>query len=175
MIGLILGICTQPMFYSKPPVKIDLKPYTIDLQRQLILDEIERQRKLEEERKRKEEEERKRKEEQERKKKKTTNVSKDTMKQYAYKLVKEQGWSDNDYNNFVKIVQKESGWKVTAKNKKSGAYGLCQSLPASKMAKYGSDYKTNYKTQLKWCINYVKQRYGNPTNALNFWNKHKWF
>ena len=73
------------------------------------------------------------------------------------------------------IVQRESGFNPYSQNSSSGAYGLCQSLPANKMATFGSDYLTNPITQINWCLNYVKSRYGNPLNALYFWNQHGWF
>lgn len=73
------------------------------------------------------------------------------------------------------IVERESGFNPFAQNKSSGAYGLCQSLPAVKMATFGSDYLTNPITQINWCLDYVKQRYQNPLQALYFWNAHRWF
>lgn len=110
----------------------------------------------------------------------TTNssgsASVDEMKAYAYSLIITNGWNENDYNAFVQIVNHESGWNPYAKNKSSGAYGLCQSLPANKMAAAGSDYLTNYKTQLNWCLNmYIKNRYDSPSNAWSFWQSHHWY
>ena len=52
-----------------------------------------------------------------------------------------------------------------AQNRSSGAYGIPQALPASKMASAGSDYLTNYQTQVNWGLNYIRQRYGNPSAA----------
>ena len=101
------------------------------------------------------------------------NVSE--IKQYAHSLVLSYGWDENDWNAFIQIINHESGWRVTAENPKSHAYGLCQSLPASKMKSAGSDYRTNYKTQLKWCMGYIKGRYGSPTSAWAFWQKHHWY
>ncbi len=57
----------------------------------------------------------------------------------------------------------------------SGAYGIGQALPASKMAKYGSDYMTNPQTQLKWMIDYVNGRYGGSCSALAFHNRNGWY
>jgi len=91
------------------------------------------------------------------------------QKCYAY------GWSTEDFNNLVKLWNKESGWRVTAGNKYSGAYGIPQALPASKMASYGSDYLTNYKTQINWGLNYIKCRYGNPSNAWYHSVKYNWY
>lgn len=63
----------------------------------------------------------------------------------------------------------ESGWSTTALNKASGAYGIPQALPASKMASYGADWRTNPATQIAWGLNYIKQRYGTPGFALSEW------
>ena len=81
--------------------------------------------------------------------------------------------SDFGYVNF--IIGKESRWTWNAKNKSSGAYGLCQALPASKMASAGSDYMTNPITQLKWCSSYAKRRYGSWANAYHEWVRKKWW
>ena len=59
----------------------------------------------------------------------------------------------------------ESGWNARAENKGSGAYGIPQALPGSKMASAGSDWKTNPATQIKWGLGYVKGRYGTPCGA----------
>lgn len=79
---------------------------------------------------------------------------------------------DFDYADF--IVQKESRWNPTARNA-SGAYGLCQALPGSKMASAGSDWSTNPVTQLKWCNGYAKSRYGSWSAAYSYWNAHHYW
>ncbi|WP_037669373.1 transglycosylase SLT domain-containing protein [Streptomyces griseus] len=79
------------------------------------------------------------------------------------------------YNAFSRIVQHESGWNVNATNASSGAYGLVQALPGSKMASAGSDWKTNAKTQIKWGLDYMKSRYGSPVGAWNFWQANGWY
>ena len=95
---------------------------------------------------------------------------------YAKNLcINTYGWTENDFNCLVKLVDKESSWNPNAVNKSSGAAGLFQALPASKMASEGADYMTNYKTQVKWGLKYIKNRYGTPSNAWNFWQNHKWY
>ena len=74
-----------------------------------------------------------------------------------------------------KLWTKESDWKTTATNASSGAYGVVQSLPATKMASAGADYMTNYRTQINWGLNYVKERYASPCGALNFHYAHNWY
>ncbi|MFF0598507.1 aggregation-promoting factor C-terminal-like domain-containing protein [Streptomyces antibioticus] len=79
------------------------------------------------------------------------------------------------YKAFSNIVSHESGWNVKATNSSSGAYGLVQALPASKMASAGSDWKTNPATQIKWGLDYMNSRYGSPVAAWNFWQSHGWY
>ncbi|MFE2040424.1 transglycosylase SLT domain-containing protein [Streptomyces sp. NPDC059477] len=79
------------------------------------------------------------------------------------------------YNAFSNIVSKESGWNVTATNPSSGAYGLVQALPASKMASAGADWKTNPATQIQWGLNYMDARYGSPVGAWDFWQANGWY
>ncbi|MFI6486008.1 transglycosylase SLT domain-containing protein [Streptomyces sp. NPDC050564] len=79
------------------------------------------------------------------------------------------------FNAFSKIVEHESGWNPSATNASSGAYGLVQALPASKMATAGSDWKTNPATQIKWGLDYMNSRYGSPTAAWSFWQANGWY
>jgi hypothetical protein len=64
-----------------------------------------------------------------------------------------------------KLFQRESGWNTYATNPSSGAYGIPQALPASKMASAGADWKTNPFTQVRWGLNYIANRYGSPCGA----------
>jgi soluble lytic murein transglycosylase-like protein len=73
------------------------------------------------------------------------------------------------------IVHKESSWNHRAVNISSGATGLCQSLPANKMASAGDDYLTNPVTQLKWCHKYARSRYGGWWKAFAFWRINSWW
>ena len=76
---------------------------------------------------------------------------------------------------FDKIVSHESGWNHMATNSSSGAYGLVQALPASKMASAGSDWKTNPATQITWGLNYIGGRYGNPCGAYSHHEAKGWY
>ena len=86
---------------------------------------------------------------------------------YAEQMCNSYGWSQTDFECLVKLWNKESGWNPNAYNSRSGAYGIPQALPGSKMASAGSDYQTNYKTQINWGLGYINSRYGNPQNAWN--------
>ncbi|MFG3013820.1 transglycosylase SLT domain-containing protein [Streptomyces cinerochromogenes] len=79
------------------------------------------------------------------------------------------------FNAFSKIVEHESGWNPSATNSSSGAYGLVQALPGSKMAAAGSDWKTNPATQIKWGLDYMNSRYGSPVKAWSFWQANGWY
>jgi hypothetical protein len=80
-----------------------------------------------------------------------------------------------EYRCFSKIVERESGWNVNATNASSGAYGLVQALPGSKMASAGADWKTNAATQIKWGLDYMKDRYGGACDAWSFWQANGWY
>jgi hypothetical protein len=79
--------------------------------------------------------------------------------------------SDYAYANF--IISHESGWRTTAANP-SGAYGLCQALPGSKMASAGGDWQTNPITQLRWCSGYAS-KFGGWGGAYNYWLSHRYW
>ena len=74
-----------------------------------------------------------------------------------------------------KLWQKESSWNEKAKNKSSGAYGIPQALPASKMATAGGDYLTNPATQIKWGLSYIKSRYTTPCKAWSHSQANNWY
>jgi hypothetical protein len=76
---------------------------------------------------------------------------------------------------FSNIVTRESGWDYQATNASSGAYGLVQALPGSKMASAGADWQTNPATQIKWGLNYMNSRYNSPCGAWSFWQANHWY
>lgn len=97
------------------------------------------------------------------------------IQHYMNILNAEYGWSNDDYIAWLMIVKRESSFNPYAINKKSKATGLCQALPGKKMASHGKDWRTNYKTQLRWCRDYIKNRYGTPQQAWSFWQSHHWY
>ena len=106
----------------------------------------------------------------------TATGTKAEYQAYAKNLcINTYGWTENDFNCLVKLVEKESSWNPNAVNKSSGAAGLFQALPASKMASEGSDYMTNYKTQIRWGLKYIKNRYGTPANAWAHSQQKGWY
>jgi hypothetical protein len=83
--------------------------------------------------------------------------------------------SSSQFQCFSNIVTRESGWNPSATNASSGAYGLVQALPGTKMASAGSDWRTNPATQIKWGLSYMNGRYGSPCGAWSFWQAHNWY
>lgn len=89
----------------------------------------------------------------------------------AHQMIPDQA----QYQCFSNIVERESDWDVTATNPSSGAFGLVQALPGSKMASAGPDWRTNPATQIKWGLDYMKSAYGGPCGAWAFWQSHGWY
>ncbi len=90
--------------------------------------------------------------------------------------MRQAGIRESDFGFVEFIISHESGWGHLKWNYGgSGAYGLCQALPARKMASAGADYMTNPITQLRWCNGYAVGRYGSWANAYQFWTKNKWW
>ncbi len=85
---------------------------------------------------------------------------------------REAGVSEADLYTALTLIYKESGCRTTAENAYSGAYGIPQALPGSKMASAGADWKTNPVTQIRWMIGYVNGRYGGWSQAMDYWWAH---
>jgi hypothetical protein len=84
---------------------------------------------------------------------------------YAAGAVAARGWPSSEFDCLVALWSKESGWRVNAYNSSSGAYGIPQALPGSKMATAGADWETNAATQIEWGLGYVSGRYQTPCGA----------
>jgi murein DD-endopeptidase MepM/ murein hydrolase activator NlpD len=87
----------------------------------------------------------------------------------AQALLPEFGFADGQWGCLDKLWMGESGWRYTAENSSSGAYGIPQSLPGSKMATVASDWRTNPVTQIRWGLQYIKSSYGTPCGAWDAW------
>lgn len=83
----------------------------------------------------------------------------------ARALVAREGWSGAEFGCLDRLWTRESGWQVDAQNR-SGAYGIPQALPATKMAAMGPDWRTNPITQIRWGLSYIADAYGTPCAAL---------
>lgn len=99
------------------------------------------------------------------------NPSPGSAKAIARQMVEQRGWGQNQYSCLVVLWNHESSWRVNAYNP-SGAYGIPQALPGSKMASAGPDWRTNPATQIRWGLGYISSRYGTPCNAWYEWQAH---
>ncbi|GLY28608.1 hypothetical protein Kisp02_19730 [Kineosporia sp. NBRC 101731] len=88
-----------------------------------------------------------------------------SAKAVARLMVSKRGWKSGQYTCLVKLWDKESNWRHNAQNRSSGAYGIPQSLPGSKMSSAGKDWRSNPSTQIKWGLRYIQERYGSPCSA----------
>ena len=85
------------------------------------------------------------------------------------------GWGDSEFSCLVSLWNRESGWNYQAQNASSGAYGIPQALPGSKMASEGTDWATNPATQIKWGLGYIQGRYGSPCSAWSHSESTGWY
>jgi hypothetical protein len=94
-----------------------------------------------------------------------TATSDSSPQQIAQSMLSGYGWDGGQWTYLYQLWEKESGWSVTATNPGSGAYGIAQANPASQMDSVGSDWQTDATTQIKWGLEYIKDRYGSPAAA----------
>jgi len=93
----------------------------------------------------------------------------------AYNMMASFGFDPKtEFGCLNNIWTRESGWRYNAANA-SGAYGIPQALPGSKMASAGADWQTNPATQIRWGLSYIKGTYGTPCNAWAFWQAHGYY
>lgn len=85
------------------------------------------------------------------------------------------GWGDDQFSCLVSLWNKESGWNYQAYNRSSGAFGIPQALPGSKMASAGADWQTNAATQVAWGLGYISGRYGSPCGAWGHSQSVGWY
>ena len=86
----------------------------------------------------------------------------------------DRGWSASQCQDLGTLWQKESGWNSRAHNS-SGAHGIPQALPGSKMGSAGPNWQTSARTQIAWGLGYIESRYGNPSNALAHSHRTGWY
>jgi hypothetical protein len=85
------------------------------------------------------------------------------------------GWGSGEYSCLSSLWGHESGWDVHAENPSSGAYGIPQALPGSKMSSFGSDWQDNAVTQIQWGLSYIDQSYGTPCGAWSIFQSQGWY
>ncbi|WP_025274860.1 hypothetical protein [Haloglycomyces albus] len=90
-------------------------------------------------------------------------------------LTLERGWGMGEVECLVNLWNRESQWNESATNPSSGAYGIPQALPGSKMASAGDDWQTNPATQITWGLDYISERYGTPCGAWSHSEATGWY
>ncbi|MEX0429089.1 lytic transglycosylase domain-containing protein [Nocardioides sp. DS6] len=95
-------------------------------------------------------------------------------KSVASALLSSYGWSGSQFGCLDSLWTKESGWRVNAYNP-SGAYGIPQALPGSKMSSAGPNWQTDAETQIKWGLGYIQDRYGSPCGAWAHSESYNWY
>lgn len=101
-------------------------------------------------------------------------VSAGSARAIGKQLAAARGWTGQQWICLDNLFTSESGWRTSASNS-SGAYGIPQALPGSKMASAGSDWRTSARTQITWGLSYVRGRYGTPCSAWSFYRSHHWY
>jgi uncharacterized protein YabE (DUF348 family) len=104
----------------------------------------------------------------------TATASPGSAQAIALGLLKARGWGTDQFNCLVTLWNHESGWRVHAANA-SGAYGIPQALPGSKMSSAGPDWQNNAETQIKWGLGYISSRYSTPCGAWSLWQTQGWY
>jgi len=84
-------------------------------------------------------------------------------------------WNEEQYSCLNKLWTKESHWNYKARNKVSGAHGIAQALPATKMEVVGTDWRTNPVTQISWGLKYINERYDSPCKAWSKFKRSRWY
>ena len=98
-----------------------------------------------------------------------------TAQAIAYQMVMARGWGSSEFDCLVALWNRESHWNVYSNNVSSGAYGIPQALPGSKMASVGADWATNPATQITWGLGYITGRYGTPCGAWSHSQGFGWY
>ncbi len=105
-----------------------------------------------------------------------TDVQKGTNRALGQQMALDlYGWTGDQWACLDNLWMHESHWSHTSQNVSSGAYGIPQALPGSKMAVYGADWQTNPATQIKWGLAYIQGRYATPCGAWGHFTTHNWY
>ena len=88
---------------------------------------------------------------------------------------RQYGWGADQFGCLDTLWTRESGWDPHAHNSSSGAYGIPQALPGSKMGAYGSDWADNPTTQIQWGLAYIRDVYGTPCGAWSEFQSQGWY
>ena len=103
------------------------------------------------------------------------DVDPGTNRGLGYQLMLDFGFAEDQWQYLDALWHRESGWNHLADNPTSSAYGIPQSLPGTKMAVVGPDWRTNPETQIRWGLAYIAARYGNPQAAWQHSERVGWY
>ena len=104
-----------------------------------------------------------------------TAAASGTPESIAKSMLASFGWSSSQFSCLEPLWAHESGWNATATNPSTGAYGIPQAEPGSKMASAGPDWKSDAATQIKWGLGYIKDTYGSPCGAESHEQADGWY
>jgi len=90
-------------------------------------------------------------------------------------MAERYGWGAGEFSCLDTLWEHESSWDPRAENASSGAYGIPQALPGSKMSTYGGDWQSNPVTQIEWGLAYIRQSYASPCGAWSVWQSKGWY
>jgi hypothetical protein len=105
----------------------------------------------------------------------TQQAAAGSPQQIALNMLAKYGWSSSQFSCLDSLWQEESGWNVYASNPASGAYGIPQALPGSKMASAGPDWESDATTQIAWGLSYIQSTYGSPCAAWDHEEADGWY
>jgi len=97
-----------------------------------------------------------------------------TAQSIGFNMLASFGFASSQWGCLDDLWNRESGWVYNAENA-SGAYGIPQALPGSKMASAGADWLTDPTTQIKWGLGYIKSIYGTPCGAWDHEEADGWY
>lgn len=108
-------------------------------------------------------------------KKRAASAESASPQQVARDLLGKFGWSGSQFSCLEPLWGRESSWSVSASNPSSGAYGIPQALPASRMSSVGSNWQTDAATQITWGLQYIQSTYGSPCGAWSHEQSSGWY
>ncbi|MFY9866918.1 MAG: lytic transglycosylase domain-containing protein [Trebonia sp.] len=104
-----------------------------------------------------------------------TSAPSGSPQQIAEQMLSQFGWSSSQFSCLQPLWALESGWNIYASNPSSGAYGIPQALPGSKMASAGPDWQGDAATQIRWGLTYIQGTYGSPCAAWSHEEADGWY
>ena len=105
----------------------------------------------------------------------STQSNQQAPQQIARKMLRSFGWTWRQFKYLDSLWKAESSWNVSAENPSTGAFGIPQAVPGSKMSAAGVDWQTNAATQIRWGLGYISAAYGSPRSAWEHEVTYGWY